>query len=474
MSKKLVCLFSLILTLVPVGKVRAATRTWDDGGPDSLWSTAQNWSANTPPTSNDMAKIGSLPGPTVANNGAVADTIPVADGSSTAALTVAGGTLTTTRWLILGYGEGSNGTVNMESGAINVGTHLYVGFDGSGTLNMNGGTITITDFFQIPMRALGTGHVNLHGGTITTRIFLMRSAGSVGTMDITAGTLIIDGDQRQTVQGYIDNGWITAYADYPSAGRVEVTYDSETNKSTLKGIHPLEPDPATESTVSVSVSRLSWTLPDPAGPGGIVDCDVYFGTSPDVEANPKIVARQAVESVSVTLTPLTTYYWAIDVYDSSISGAQPIMLSPIFTFNTNNQPPVVDAGDDIATWQEEGARVVQLNGSVSDDEPTTLAWTVIAEPNELNPAQISDPHTPEPTVTVKELGSYTLQLEASDGEFTDADTVQIVLYADSCEHARNQEGFERLAGDTNDDCKVDLLDLVNLGASWLEENYSIE
>ena len=41
-------------------------------------------------------------------------------------------------------------------------------------------------------------------------------------------------------------------------------------------------------------------------------------------------------------------------------------------------------------------------------------------------------------------------------------------------HARNQDGFERLPGDTNDDCKVDLPDLVNLGRNWLEENYTIE
>jgi hypothetical protein len=34
--------------------------------------------------------------------------------------------------------------------------------------------------------------------------------------------------------------------------------------------------------------------------------------------------------------------------------------------------------------------------------------------------------------------------------------------------------FERLAGDINYDCKVDLLDLANLAASWLQENYSTE
>jgi len=106
--------------------------------------------------------------------------------------------------------------------------------------------------------------------------------------------------------------------------------------------------------------------------------------------------------------------------------------------------------------------------------PATLAWTVIAEPNELNPAQISDPLAANPTVTVTEPGTYTLQLEASDGEYTTADTMQIVLYADACEHAKNQEGFVLIPGDINEDCIVDELDLIILEENWLQWNYSTE
>ena len=171
----------------------------------------------------------------------------------------------------------------------------------------------------------------------------------------------------------------------------------------------------------------------------------------------------------------------IDIGSDSGSGGgttDPVYLSPIYTFNTMNTAPVVNAGADVATWLDNGPKVVHLDGVVSDEDggpgPATLLWTVIAEPNESNPAQISDPLAANPTVTIEELGSYTLQLEAGDGEHTTTDTMQIVLYADSCEHAQNQEGFERLAGDTNDDCNVDYQDLVNLGLSWLEENYSIQ
>ncbi len=474
MSGKTICLLSLALTVALIGNTQAVTRTWNDNGPDSFWGTPGNWSGNTLPTLKDMAKLDRLPGPTVVGDGAEADNIPVGTGSSTAALTIAGGTLTTARWLIVGYGSGSNGTINMDSGTINVGTHLYIGFDGVGTLSMTGGAITVADLLEIPKKETGTGHVDLHGGTISTRVFYMRRVGSVGTLDITAGKLIVNGDVRQAVQGYIDNGWITAYREYPRPGRVEMTYDAETNKTTLKGIHPFEPNPATESTVSVSVSQISWTLPNPSLPGGIVDCDVYFGTNPAVENNPTIVSRQAVESAAVALAPLTTYYWAIDVYDSNISATQPIFLGPVFTFDTNNRPPDANAGADVETWIEDDHKIVQLQGIVSDDEPTTLVWAVVSEPNQANPAQISDPQAANPTVTLRELGAYTLQLEATDGEFIDIDTVQIVLYADSCEHARNQPDFVRLPGDTNDDCKVDFLDLANLGMSWLEENHTIE
>jgi hypothetical protein len=246
----------------------------------------------------------------------------------------------------------------------------------------------------------------------------------------------------------------------------------------VRAIIPLNPSPADGSSVLSGPAKLQWTLPEPNVPGGVVTCDVYFGTDPDIEANPKVVTGQAVESVSVTLAPLTTYYWALDLYDSSINTSEPFYLSHLFTFNTMNTAPDVNAGDDVAAWLDNGLRVVQLGGVVSDEDggpgPATLLWTVVAEPNELNPAQISDPLAANPTVTIIEPGSYTLQLEAGDGEFTTTETMQIVLYADSCEHAKNQEGFELIPGDINEDCIVNELDLAILEEHWLEWNYSIE
>jgi hypothetical protein len=137
-----------------------------------------------------------------------------------------------------------------------------------------------------------------------------------------------------------------------------------------------------------------------------------------------------------------------------------------------------NAGEDVETWLDDGQREVRLDETVSDEDnrpgPATMAWTVIAEPDGLNPAQISDPAAANPTVTITEPGTYTLQLQAGDGEYTTADTMQIVLYADACEHAKNQEGFVLIPGDINEDCIVDELDLTILEENWLKWNYSTE
>jgi hypothetical protein len=79
----------------------------------------------------------------------------------------------------------------------------------TGTLNMTSGTIALTNVLKIARDPTAIGHVNLDGGIISTNNFLMREKeGSVGTMVVRAGTLIMNGDRLSLVQGYIDQGWI--------------------------------------------------------------------------------------------------------------------------------------------------------------------------------------------------------------------------------------------------------------------------
>jgi len=506
MSKKFVYLTSFAALLYLASNAPAADyKDWDDGEfADHLWSSPANWSPDGLPTmigdSGNRTRIepGSGGGDypildstifDVDPNGAFADRLYVGhkqgDGSYAKLWVQDGAKLTIGDDLNIAYDDDSHGIcyVSDPNTVIEVLDGVKVGRRGDGRLIMNGGTVNVGGTIEIPSNtstaSINIGHLQLNGGTITCGQLSMRPPNSgvigTGTMDVREGTFIINGDAVSTVQEYIDNGWVTAYSGY---GELQLDYDvTNPGKTTLTAIHLLNPNPPDGATVRAGLIQLQWTLPEPNEPGGLVTCNVYFGTDPNVDANPKVVNRQAVTSVSVTLKPLTTYYWAVDPFDDSISTTDPIYLGPIFTFNTFNMAPVVEAGEDIDTWIAGGPREVQLEGIVTDaggPGPLTLLWTMVQEPDESNPAQISDSTVANPAVTVTVPGTYILQLHADDGEYTAVDTVQIIVYADACEHASNQEGFEWIPGDVNHDCVVDELDQAIMMEHWLESNYSID
>jgi len=481
MFKKMICLVSFVLVLGLVVDVQAATVDWTDAGPDHLWSTPANWATGTVPTTAEAVNIRMLPGPIIANEGAEALKVFVGCGqTNTGDLTVDGGTLTTINLLSVARKTGDQATLNMISGAITAGDlGLWVGHLSTGTLNMTGGTITVGGNFIIANNATATGHVNLDGGIITANGFQMRKEpGAVGTMDVTAGTLIIDGNDLSKVQGYIDdpNGWITAYN---GNGTLQLDYDvTNPGKTTLKGVHFLNPNPADGITVGPGEVELSWNLPDPCVPGQPVPVDVYF--TDDLEAlqmftDPaaiQVVSKQNVTSVVVQTQPKTRYYWAVDTY---IGDPNDPIFGPIFSFYADNAPPEVDAGADMLTWLVDGVRTKNLDATVTDDgaiSPYTVQWTVVSEPNDPNSpdAVITDPSAEDTSITLSDLGEYVLQLEAFDGEYTASDTVTINVYNDSCEAAKSLPDYEPVPGDLNGDCIVDDLDLAILQEDWLKDN----
>jgi len=491
MFRKMICLVSFVLVLSLVGDIQAATAIWTDTTGGHLWSTPENWSKDRLPILADAVKIGLSLGPIIVN-GVAAEVQNIALGyeNFTGELTMNGGTLTTRRWLMLGYDEESRGTLNMNNGVITVGSDLSVGSEGSGVLNMTGGTIVVGNIlwamngvfnmFGGTITAEGTfsvgDQVNLDGGVITTTNFWMRANDDAASkMDIKAGTLIINSDQLRGLQRYIDNGWIIAY---DGQGTLKLDYDiTNEHKTTLKAVHMLNPNPIYGSNVLPgSVNQLQWTLPEPSQLGGIVTCDVYFGTNPNVEENPKIVDCQAVESVSVALASNMIYYWALNLYDSSISTTEPYMLSSIFRFNVLSQPLIVDAGADVVTWLADGLRTGNLDATVTDNgfvSPYTMQWTVISEPNDFD-AVIANPSVEDTSIILTALGEYVLQLEAFDGEYTGSDTVTINVYNDSCEAAQSLPDYIPLVGDLNGDCRVDDIDLALLEENWLKDNSLIE
>jgi len=502
--------FTLMALVCLSGFVRADDNYVWVGSISDDWMTAANWDVAVVPANNALgddadAHVGSTTPLTwpVLDSGDMPpdiDDLWIANGSGLSGeLLVQGGVhLQCTDDIKIGYETGSvyaKFTVKGAGTTVVGQKSLELGEDGTVVIDVDGGKLEIGEVGKpkwnmivaagadsnVTISIRNGGLLEHHGDTAEDDRGGLIIGDGVALIDIGSdsgsggGTLKLRNDVRELVRSLNHSGIIVA-----DGGDRDVRisfYEGYTFVTASEFTARINPSPSDGATVLPGPIQLQWTLPEPNGPGGIVTCDAYFGTNPQVEANPKVVQRQAVESVSVTLAPLTHYYWALDIYDSSVSATDPIYLSPIYRFNTMNMAPDVNAGDDVATWLEDDLKVVQLEGMVSNEdggpEPTTVLWTVIAEPNELNPAQISNSLAANATVTLKELGSYTLQLEASDGEFTTTDTVAIVLYSDACDHAQNQEGFQKLAGDTNNDCKVDFRDLANLGSSWLEENFTI-
>jgi hypothetical protein len=470
MFKKMTCVITLVLLLIQFENASAQI-LWSDSGADHLWSTADNWSPQTVPTSLDSASIDS-PDNTHCEiiDGIIAEceTLRVGNSGFTANLDISGGSLTAAGAYVGVDSSIGHGILNMSGGLFSTGS-LQVGWSGIGTVNMTGGVINLNDNLTIP-GLRGTGTVNLNGGTIYASDLNLTSES--GQLDITRGTLILNGDDTEIIQTNIDNGRLTAYE---GQGRLNVDYDvTNPGKTTVTATPLLEPIPVDGGSLSPGQVELSWTLPDPILPGMPVTVDVYF--TDDLEAltqftDPdaiRIVTNQGVSSVVVQTQSKTRYYWAVDIYYGP--DILPV-YGPVFTFFTDNQPPTVLFEKElVTTWLTDGTVDVNLDATVQDDGVGySVAWTIVSEPNEATTV-IADAAAEDTIVSLNATGQYILQLEADDGEYTGSNIVTINVFNDGCEAAKSLPDFQLIPGDINEDCIVNELDLAILEAHWLESN----
>jgi hypothetical protein len=442
---------------------------WDAEGFDDLWSTAANWDTNTIPTRIDPVSIDNPDNAhCIVTDGitAVCETLRVANSGSTTNLDISGGSLTASGAYVGVDEPTGHGILNMSGGVFSTGS-LQLGWSATGTLNMTGGIINLSDNLQVPGLG-GTGTVNLNGGTINASELQLTSAS--GTMDITTGVLILEGDDTATVQTYIDDGWITAYK---GQGRLNLDYNvTNPGRTTLSATALLNPVPADGATVAPGQVVLSWTKLDPLLPGDPVTVDVYFTDDLDAllyftdPAAIQVVNNQDATSVAVQTQSKKRYYWAVDCY--VFPGIAPV-YGPTFSFYVDNLPPRVDASADIATWLQDGPRAGALDATVTDEEAYSVQWSVVSEPNEGN-AVIENGNAEDASVTLSAVGEYVLELVASDGEYTGSDTVTINVYSDSCQAAQSLPDYVPILGDLNGDCKVDDADLALLEENWLKDN----
>ena len=192
-------------------------------------------------------------------------------------LDISGGYVKARQGVLMGAHDGATGTVNLSGGTLEVSAlaavgsyqnSCVIGAEGSATFNMSGGTLTAMEDIWLAVGATSSGNLNMTGGVINVAdtihidyqganlTFSPAAApgaiqldggvinasdlviNSLGSMDLTEGRMILDGDDTEVVWGYVDAGLITGYG---VANNVLVGYDSRNDKTIVVAI----PEPAT-------------------------------------------------------------------------------------------------------------------------------------------------------------------------------------------------------------------------------------
>ncbi|QHI69286.1 LamG-like jellyroll fold domain-containing protein [Tichowtungia aerotolerans] len=202
----------------------AFAANWTGAGGDDDWMNPANWGGTLPTAQNTWMDNSDTAVLYADDEDTVAMFFP--GGTPGIDLTIKG-TLNATGRMRIAEGAGTTGIVTVDGGTLNVADHFYVGAGGTGKLIVtNGGTVnqTVSGYgFQVPP-AWGTGTatnvVELIDGAINTVDLAMTAKGLI---KIGAdGSLVVDGNEKTEIEGYIGNGWIVPVSSF---GTITVTYD---------------------------------------------------------------------------------------------------------------------------------------------------------------------------------------------------------------------------------------------------------
>jgi hypothetical protein len=210
-----------------------------------LWSTPGNWQQNAVPGLGTTANFrNDYPAGVIdANTNAYCTTLYL--GYNTAGvdcrLNVEGGSLSIAGYLEMGRLDNGISTLTVTDGVINCGA--LRAWTGDHWVEMTGGEFNCAGTLEIPRSyasvVTAKGVFRLHGGIVRAKDIVLNANPIVlCRFDITKGKLILDGDARTKVNGYIAAGLMTAYydwdADVPSAtASISMAYDAGTNKTTV-------------------------------------------------------------------------------------------------------------------------------------------------------------------------------------------------------------------------------------------------
>ncbi|MHC4622805.1 MAG: LamG domain-containing protein [Planctomycetota bacterium] len=298
-------------------------------------------------------------------------------------------------------------TVNLSDGTINSGFYIPHGYsddspvEAPATVHMTGGTIDAKAEPYAPGTiriashegARKRGVLNFYGGTIIVRDLTIDAN---GLMDITEGTLIMDGDKSSNLDTYTANGWLIAYG---GEGTVVYSYDAGTDTTTVTAklgkTSAWGPNPHDGAEDVTADTKLIWKPGEHAALH-----DVYLGTSFDDVNDATSSSYAGVDYVQTDANVYdpcgllfnTTFYWRVD----EVNSAHPDQLwkGDVWHFTVGEgsaYDPRVNPGptglpqDVILTWKP-GAFATSHDVYFGTDADALDLVSNDQEPNSYHPA----------------------------------------------------------------------------------------
>jgi len=219
---------------------------WDGGGLDGKWHTASNWSGDSLPQEADRVTLDTSGAVTLIESGdeiAVSKILgPCYNVAATVTLTAAGGVLNNPSYWHIGAKAGGTGILNVQGGTVITRDIMLASMNGTnGIVNISNGILEITGeksglgayFGSYPGLGASTGNasVNLTGGTL--KIAYLNPLGTNAVINIAGGQMLISGDWRNVISGYVQQGKIKGY----STSNVGIDYNSiNAGMTTVYGI----------------------------------------------------------------------------------------------------------------------------------------------------------------------------------------------------------------------------------------------
>ena len=444
MKKKICNCFILVFVLFSLAQVslsaEQANKWWKghahlgEWGEDSQWFNSDNWftddSEKPLPDGEDIVDLNAGTGiepvidaNNVGDNKAVCRALYLPyyqEGNTPCHLYMTGGILEVGEDFIIGMTDQASesdpnerdldvGILEMSGGTITIDVNLSVGgygneygcAGGHGTINMTGGLI-ICESLRIPEgNTPGAGVVNLDGGIIQAQNFIMNPNEPNGLMYITDGRLILDGNQVDIVNDYIDSSWLLV--GDPNYSLV-VNYISSTSLTQVIAVdlrrawNPNPEDGALRIPYNVILSwNAGTTASDTNGH------DVYLGTDQTSVENATVqnqlgvyIGRQTATSFDtepLSLEKGIPYYWRIDEVNE-LTEPDTIFKGLVWTFTLDDgkaydpSPGDNSTGvpiDKILTWStgsfSDGTHQVYFGTSYEDVNSATTGYVTRSEPN---------------------------------------------------------------------------------------------